>query len=80
MLFTKNWETSAIIVDGWDKVAPFSYELLEDADPKYLRVDGDVIHISVANGWACYRITSRDDTRRIVEAVLVQGALDGQSD
>ncbi|GEM_PF-4490674 len=82
MWFTRNDLTGAITVDEWDSETMFDYYVglpdkfvLDQADNKVLRREGDDIYFDIANGFAHYRITEHQPERGCCKAVLVTGGI-----
>lgn len=83
MLFTRAIRpdgTQVVTVDAWDQEADFSDDLLKVADPAHLTFDKSdgIISISVANGWARYKVTGRNDYRLTTHGVLEKSFIDRQ--
>jgi hypothetical protein len=61
-----------VLIENAEPVEQFSHQLLERADPRFLRVDGDVITCIGTNVTHRYRITERDElwvTAELIESV-----------
>lgn len=81
MLFTRHTRadgTEAVTVDDWDEDCPFSPEFLKDGSREFVTVEGDIINLKVANGWAKYQIVNRDDWRGIMLTRLLSSFIDGR--
>ncbi len=60
-----------VTVDHWQEKADWSVKLV--AQSPLVHIDGDILHVTVDNGWARYRITERHDgiiSTRLIESCL----------
>ena len=67
-----------ITVDFWQEDVDWALDLFSQVPHGFLRLDDDILHVKVDNGWARSQVIECDDERGVLITRLIEGHLEDE--